>query len=111
MFLTLFRGLSGTALGHRFCYGGNRLDDVVVPSAAADISVELLANGVFIEIVASATHDIERGHDHPGRAEPALQTVMLPERFLHRMQRAVPFCQSFYCAHLWCAALQGERGA
>src|SRR5580765_4776641 len=109
--LTLFRSLPGTALGHRFCSGGNRLDDVVVPGAAADISVELLANGVFIEIVAAATHNIERGHDHPGRAEPALQTVMLPERFLHRMQRAVRFCQSFYGDDLGALALQGERGA
>ena len=34
-------------------------------------------------------HDIDRRHDHAGRAVAALQAVMLAERLLHRMQRAV----------------------
>ena len=39
------------------------------------------------KIVALAMHDIDRGHDHAGGAEAALQAVMLAERLLHRMQR------------------------
>ena len=32
---------------------------------------------------------VDRGHDHPGRAEAALQAVLLVEGLLHRVQRAV----------------------
>ena len=39
------------------------------------------------EIVALAMDHIDRGHDHAGGAEAALQAVMLAEGFLHRMQR------------------------
>ena len=32
----------------------------MVAGAAADVAVELLANGVLVEIVASPTHDVDR---------------------------------------------------
>ncbi len=41
---------------------------------------------VLVEIVALAIDDVDRRHDHAGRAVAALQTVILAERFLHRMQ-------------------------
>ena len=45
---------------------------------------------LLVEVVALATHDIEeRRHDHAGRAVAALQTVVLAERLLHRVQRPV----------------------
>src|SRR5262249_28298689 len=109
--LKLFRGLLGAALGHGLCSSGNCLDDVVVAGAATDISVELLANSVFVEIVTAATYDIECGHDPAGRTEPTLQTMMLPERLLHRMQRTVWFRQAFYGDDFGTLALQGECGA
>ena len=47
-------------LGHILGASRDRLDDVVVAGATANIAVELIANGVFVEIVAAAAHDIER---------------------------------------------------
>src|SRR5690349_14348237 len=63
-------------LRHRLCAGGDRLDDVVVAGAAAEVALELLADGVVVEIVTLAVDHIDRGHDHAGRAEAALQTVI-----------------------------------
>src|SRR4029079_13852280 len=77
IFLGLLRSLSRTALGHRLCSGGNCLDDVVVAGVATDVAVELLANVMVSEIIAAPAHDLERGDDHSGRAEPALQAMML----------------------------------
>ena len=37
--------------------------------------------------MALAMDQIDRGHDHAGGAEAALQAMMLAEGFLHRMQR------------------------
>src|SRR5947199_2520934 len=54
----------------------DRLDDVVIARAAAQIAFELFADGVLVEIVALAVHDIDAGHDHAWRAEAALQAVI-----------------------------------
>jgi hypothetical protein len=83
----------------------------VVAGAATNIAVELLANGVLVEIVAAAPNDIERRHDHAGRAEAALQTVVLAERLLHRMQRTVRLGQPFDGRDLGALALQREQSA
>ena len=40
-----------------------------------------------LRVVALAMDQVDRGHDHAGRAEAALQAVMLAKRLLHRMQR------------------------
>src|SRR5881227_4387785 len=59
--------------------------------AAADLlernpnPTEELLGGVGI-----AFEEVGRGHDHPGRAVAALEPVVLPERLLQRVQRAVP---------------------
>ena len=51
-----------------------------------------------------------RGEDHARRAVAALQAVLVPERFLQRMQRAV--CrEAFDCRHLAAVRLRGERRA
>src|ERR1051326_538553 len=68
------------AAAHGAGAGGNRFDDVVVTGAAADIAFELFADGVLVELVPFAAHDIDRGHDHAGRAVAALQAVILAER-------------------------------
>src|SRR4051812_23868602 len=72
---------------HRPGAGCDRQNDVLVAGAAAEVALELLANGVVVQIVTLAMHDVDRGHDHAGRAEAALQAVILPERLLHRVQR------------------------
>ncbi len=41
---------------------------------------------VLIERATLAVHDIDGRHDHAGRAEAALQRVMLAEGLLHRVQ-------------------------
>src|SRR5579871_766881 len=82
---SLFGRRRGGAAAHGAGARGDRLDDVVVAGAAADIAFELFADGVLVELVALAAHDVDRGHDHSGRAVAALQAVILAERFLHRM--------------------------
>src|SRR5882757_9332006 len=64
----------------------DRLHDVVVAGTTADVAFELMANGVLVEVVALAIHDIDRRHDHPRGAIAALQPVVLAERLLHWMQ-------------------------
>src|SRR6202034_3676912 len=70
--------------------GRDRDNDILIAGAATEIALELFANRMIAEIMALAVHHIDRGHDHPGGAETALQSVVLAERLLHRMQwRAV----------------------
>jgi hypothetical protein len=68
------------------CAGRDRLHDVLVAGAAAEIAFELLADRMVGQVVTPAVDDIDRGHDHAGGTEAALQAVMLAKRFLHRMQ-------------------------
>src|ERR1700760_362808 len=79
--------LCEVGLRHRPGAGGDRLHDVLVAGAAAEITLELLADRMLGQIMALAMDQVDRGHDHARRAEAALQTVMLAERLLHRMQR------------------------
>src|ERR1700716_594349 len=72
---------------HRLGARRDRLNDILVAGAAAEIAFELFADGVITEIMALAVDDIDRGHDHTGGAESALQAVMLAECLLHWMQR------------------------
>src|SRR6516162_934594 len=74
---------------HGLGAGRNHLDDVVVAGAAADVALELLADGVIVEVVTLAPDHVDRGHNHAGRAVAALQAMVLPKRLLHRMQRAI----------------------
>src|SRR5215467_7103582 len=76
----------GASTRHGLGTGRDRLDDVVVAGAAAEIALEFLADGLLVEVVALAVDDVDRGHDHARRAEAALQAVVLAERLLHRVQ-------------------------
>ena len=73
---------------HRARTGRHRLDDVVVARAPAEVALEpeadLLLGGVRV-----VAEDVDRLHDHPRCAEAALEGVVLVERLLHRVQRAV----------------------
>ena len=90
--------------------GLDGLDDVVVAGAAADIAFELVAHRLFVELLALALHQIDRRHDHAGRAEAALQAMMLAEGFLHRMKLAV-LGEAFDRGDLGAVERNGERGA
>src|SRR5207237_661898 len=89
----VLRGLRRPHPRHGFRASRDRLDDVVVAGAAAEIAFELLADGVLVELVALAVDHVHRGHHYARRAEAALQAVMLAERLLHRMQRPVRLSQ------------------
>src|SRR5262245_391732 len=95
---------------HRARTRGDGLHDVVVAGAAAEIAVQLFTDGLVVELVALAFDHVDCGHDHAGRAIAALQSVMLAEGFLHRMQgRAVR--NAFYRRDARAFGLPGEHGA
>src|SRR3954465_14095122 len=81
-------------LPHCFGAGCNRLDDVVIAGATAEIAFELVPNGGIVEVVAFPVHHVDRGHDHARGAIAALQSVVLAEGLLHGMQRAVRLGQA-----------------
>src|SRR5450830_835773 len=64
----------------------HRFDDVVVAGAAADIALQLVPDGVLVELAAVAIDDIDCRHDHARRAVAALQPVIIAEGGLHRVQ-------------------------
>src|SRR5215467_3670952 len=63
------------------------LHNVLVTRAAAYIAFQAMPD-LFIRGIRIALQDLCRSHDHPRRAESALQPMMLPESALHRMQLA-----------------------
>src|SRR5262249_58186907 len=99
------------AVAHGFGAGRDRLHDVVVAGAAADVAFELMADGLLVEVVALAVHDVDRRHDHARRAVSALQPMMLAERFLHRMQRPVLLRQPLDGGDVGALDLPREHGA
>src|ERR1700744_6405233 len=76
--------LNEIRLGHRLGAGRDRLNDVLVTRAAAQIAFEFFANHMVREVVTLAVNHVDRGHDHARGTEAALQAVMLAERLLHR---------------------------
>src|SRR5262245_7853333 len=89
---------------------GDRLDDVVIPGAAAEVAFELVANGRLVRLAAT-THDVERHHDHAGGAVAALKRVMRAKGDLHRMERRSGRGQSFDGGHVRALALQRQDRA
>src|SRR5450432_3205784 len=96
---------------HRLGARRDRQNDVLVAGAAAEIAFELFADGVIAEIVSFAVDHIDRGHDHAGGAETALQAVMLSERLLHRMQGGAVGGQALDGPDLVPVSHDRERGA
>src|SRR6185312_8748290 len=89
----------------------NRLHDVVVAGATAQVAVELVANRLLVQIMALPPHHIDGGHHHAGGAEAALQTVILTERLLHRVQRPVGRSQPLDGGHSPTVGLKHQGGA
>src|SRR5579862_4946987 len=65
--------------------GFDRLDDVVVAGATADIAFETGPDLLLARVLVDA-QEIDRAHHHAGRAEAALEGVVLAERRLHRVE-------------------------
>src|SRR3954451_5070390 len=58
--------------------------DVVVARAAADVALDRVPDLVVRRVVVPR-QQVRARHDHPRRAEPALQAVLLPEGVLDRV--------------------------
>src|SRR5947207_14174812 len=78
-------GLPSRGLAGRCPHG---LDDVVVAGAAAEVALEPAAD-LLLAGVRVLLEKADRRHDHPGRAEAALQGVEFAERVLHRVLPAI----------------------
>src|SRR5690606_1833679 len=62
--------------------------DVLATGAAAEISLDPLPDLPLVRVRVAAD-EVQCTHDHAGSTEAALQPVMFPKGFLHRVQPAV----------------------
>ncbi len=67
---------------------GHCPNNVLVSGAAAQVSFEAVTDVVFFDIRVRLDQ-LDGGHDHPRRAEPALEAMLLGESLLHDMQFSV----------------------
>src|SRR5262245_35504173 len=79
---------SPSALRHLLGGPLDRLDDVVVAGAAAEVALELVPD-LLLGCVRVPLDQLHRRHDHARRAEAALQPVLLPEALLHGVKLPV----------------------
>src|ERR1051325_2885293 len=87
----------------------HRVDDVLIPRAPADIAFQPFAN-FFFRRIRIAIENLFRRDDHPRRAEPALQTMLVPERLLYFVQLPT-HGQPFDGEHVRSVGLHGEHRA
>src|SRR3954463_4104270 len=71
------------------CRRADRADDVLVARAAAEVSLQAAPDVLVGELAVALPDQVDRVHDHPWRAEAALQAVVLPEGLLHGVQLSV----------------------
>src|SRR2546428_4422686 len=62
------------------------LDDIVVAGAAAEVALEPVPD-LALRRARVALDELSGRHDHARRAEAALQSVLLPEAVLDRVER------------------------
>src|SRR5712692_1348786 len=85
------RGLCGGLRrysAHRGGRGLDRFDDVHVARAATEVALEAPPD-LVIGRTRVLRQQISGGHDHPWRAEAALEAVLVPERLLQRVELAI----------------------
>src|SRR6266436_2675367 len=80
--------LSSLLRGHVLGRPLDRLHDVVIAGAPAEIAFQLMPDQLLRGLRIPLEH-LVHGHDHAGGAEPALQPVLLPKPHLDRVQLAV----------------------
>src|SRR5688572_23991830 len=83
--------------------------DVVIAGAAAEVAFEPVPDLGFARLRV-VLEQLDRGHDHAGRAEATLQTMHLPEALLDRIIFTIGR-QSFDGFDLGAAGLDREHGA
>src|SRR5438874_13206062 len=80
-----------------------------VARAAAEIALDAMGD-LLTRRLGIALKQLDAGHDHPRRAVTALQTMALPETFLHRVQSAIG-SQSFDGGHCRAIGLNCQQSA
>ena len=103
----LDRHPSGTF--HVLCSHLNRLQNILVPGAAARVSRNRFAHVVVSWLLVPGQQLQSRKHQ-PRRAVPALQSVAIAKSFLDRMQLAI-FFQALDGENLHPVRLHREHGA
>src|SRR6476659_6667169 len=88
----------------------DRLDDVLVAGAAADIARNAHPD-VFLSRRRILLEQALRAQNHAGRAEAALQAVHHPKTFLQRRQRTVGIGDAFDGGDVGTLCLHGKHGA
>src|SRR6266436_10300512 len=76
------------------CQRRNCAHDVGIAGAAADVAGEVVTD-FALRRIRVLLEQLADAHDHPRRAEAALQSVVLMECGLNRMQRAAARRQTF----------------
>src|ERR1700674_780927 len=94
---------------HGFGGGLHRLDDVHVARAPAEVAFQALAD-LVLRRVRVLLQEVGRGHDETGRAVAALQTVLVPERLLERVELPI-FGHALNRGQLLALGLDGEHRA
>ena len=107
-FLLLGRAYEGGAY-RDFAAVCIELDDVVIARAPAQVAFQPVPDLLFRRICV-VLQQVDRAHDHAGRAEPALQAVLFAKCGLHGMQR-VAVGQALDSRDLRALGLYCEQGA
>src|SRR5208282_2625705 len=83
-------GIRSGAFGGAHLFSGvlDRLDDVLIAGASAQVAFQRLAD-LRLGRIGVATEQVSRGHDHTRRAVAALKAVLFPEAFLNGVHLAV----------------------
>jgi hypothetical protein len=100
---------TGLDAGHLACRVEDRLHDVLVAGAAAEVALQREPD-VCVRRARMLVEVALRRHDHPRRAVAALQTVVAAERFLERMER-VPVREALDRGDLATVGLRREERA
>ena len=86
------------------------LDNIVIACAAAEITGDAPADLIFRRIVVMFKQ-FDAAHDHTRRAEAAVQSMVLLESFLQRMERTSFGCQTFDRGDAVTIGLYSQDGA
>ena len=88
----------------------NRVNDVLIPGAPAEISLEPGADPFFARL-RFALKQLQRAHDHARGAESALQRVMLTKRRQQGMLTVTGLAQGLDCVNRRTVRLDGQDRA
>src|SRR5215470_11019084 len=94
---------------HCLCRVLNRVDDVLITSTAAEVTVESVAD-LFFRRLRIPHQQLMRGENHSRSTETALQPVTLPKSLLEGVQLFF-LSQSFNCQDLTAVGLNRKNGA